>query len=193
MADKQKREISPKTGPKISYVVSLCGIMCGLALALMFVLGMIPTLEYISSAVAGILIWVIRERLGVKYGLVSYLAVGLLCLLITPNYEASMIYLFLLGYYPILREYLQKIRPIILRIPAKLAVYAAGAVGAYMILIYIFGLAELLEDMDDFGKYGSLVLLVFGALAFLLYDVFLGLYYPVYERLIKPKIQKRMK
>lgn len=178
---------------KPSYVVSLCGIMCGLALALMFVLGMVPMLEYISSAMAGLLIWVIRERLGVKYGLVSYLAVGILCLLITPNYEASMMFLFLLGYYPILREYLQRIRPKIIRIAAKLAVYAAGAVGAYMILIYAFGMAELLEEMGDFGKYGSLVLLGFGAVAFVLYDMFLGLFYPFYQKLLKPKIQKRMK
>ena len=185
MADKQK--------PKISYIVSLCGIMCGLALALMFVLGMIPMFEYISSAVAGILIWVIRDRLGVKYGLVSYLAVGLLCLLITPNYEASMIYLVLLGYYPIFREYLQKIRLKILRIAVKLAVYAAGAVSAYMILIYVFGLTELLDDMDDFGKYSSMVLLGMGAFAFILYDIFLALFYPFYQKLLKPKIQKRMK
>ena len=45
--------------------------MSGLALALMFILGMIPSFEYITPAIAGILIWVIRERLGVKYGLVS--------------------------------------------------------------------------------------------------------------------------
>ena len=185
MSDKQK--------PKISYIVSLCGIMCGLALALMFVLGMIPMFEYISSAVAGILIWVIRDRLGVKYGLVSYLAVGLLCLLITPNYEVSMIYLFLLGYYPILREYFQKIRLKILRITVKLMVYAVGAVSAYMILIYVFGLAELLDDMDDFGKYGSMVLLGMGAVAFLMYDIFLGLFDPFYQKLLKPKIQRRMK
>ena len=185
--------MSEKQKPKISYIVSLCGIMCGLALALMFVLGMIPMFEYISSAVAGILIWVIRDRLGVKYGLVSYLAVGLLCLLITPNYEVSMIYLFLLGYYPILREYFQKIRLKILRITVKLMVYAVGAVSAYMILIYVFGLAELLDDMDDFGKYGSMVLLGMGAVAFLMYDIFLGLFDPFYQKLLKPKIQRRMK
>lgn len=178
---------------KPSYVVSLCGIMCGLALSLMFVLGMIPMFEYISSAMAGILIWVIRDRLGVKYGLVSYLAVGILCLLITPNYEASMIYLFLLGYYPIIREYLQKIRLKILRMAVKIMVYAAGAIAAYMILIFAFGMAELLDEMGDFGKYGSLVLLGLGAVAFVLYDTFLGLFDPYYQKLLKPKIQKRMK
>lgn len=177
----------------VAYIVSLCGIMCGLALALMFVLGMIPAFEYISPAAAGVLIWVIRERLGVRYGLVSYLAVGILCLLITPNYEASMMFLFLLGYYPIVREYFQKIRLGVLRIILKLALYGVSAVSVYMLLIYLFGMAELLDDMGEFGKYGSLILLGSGAVAFVIYDAFLGLFAPCYEKIIKPKIQKRMR
>lgn len=185
--------MSEKQKPKISYIVSLCGIMSGLALSLMFVLGMIPMFEYISSAMAGILIWVIRERLGVKYGLVSYLSVGILCLLITPNYEASMMFLFLLGYYPILREYFQKIRLKILRMAAKLAVYVIGASAAYLILIFVFGMTDVFDDTEMFGKYASLVLLGMGAVAFAFYDVFLGLFDPFYQKLLKPKIQKRMK
>lgn len=179
--------------PSIGYIVSLCGIMCGLALALMFVLGMIPAFEYISPAVAGVLIWVIRENLGVKYGLVSFLAVGILCFLITPNYEALMMYLFLLGYYPIVREYFGKIRFLFLRILAKLALYSISAVSVYMLLIYLFGMYELLDDMGEFGKYGSLVLLALGAVAFIIYDAFLALFAPCYEKLIKPKIQKRLR
>ncbi|MCH5205351.1 MAG: hypothetical protein J1F09_00270 [Oscillospiraceae bacterium] len=184
---------SQKQSPHIGYVVALCGIMSGLALTLMFVLGMIPAFEYISPAAAGILIWVIRERLGVKYGLTSYLAVGILCFLITMNYEASMMYLVLLGYYPIVREYFQKIPLFLLRLLAKLALYALTATGAYLALIYLFGMSALLEDIGEFGKYGSLVLLVMGAMAFLMYDLFLGMFAPFYEKLIKPKIQKRMR
>lgn len=191
MSGNRKNEANRK--PPIAYIVSLCGIMCGLALALMFVLGMIPAFEYISPAVAGVLIWVIRERLGVRYGLVSYLAVGILCFLITPNYEASMIYLFLLGYYPIVREYFQRIRLGILRGAAKLALYMISAVSVYMIMIYLLGMVELLDDMGEFGKYGSLVLLGLGAVAFVIYDAFLGLFAPCYEKIIKPKIQKRMR
>lgn len=185
--------MSDKRKPSISYIVSLCGIMSGLALALMFILGMVPAFEYISPAIAGVLIWIIRDRLGVKYGIVSFLCVGILCLLIVPNYEASMMFLFLLGYYPIIREYLEKIPPKPIRFITKLAVFAVTSVGAYTLLIYLFGMKELLEEADDFGKYGSLVLLGMGAVAFILYDVFLGLYAPFYQKLIKPKIQKRMR
>ncbi len=179
--------------PRIGYVVSLCGIMSGLALSLMFILGMVPSFEYITPAAAGILIWVVREQLGVKYGLVSYLAVGILCMLLTMNYEVSMMYLFLLGYYPILREYFQKIPTIILRTIVKLALYAASAVSAYLILIHLFGMTALLEDMGTLGKYGQWVLLGMGALAFIIYDSFLALFKPVYEKLLRPKIQKRMR
>lgn len=185
MSDKQK--------PGIGYTVSLCGIMCGLALAMMFVLGMIPGFEYISPATAGVFIWVIRESLGVKYGMVSYLAVAILCFLITPNYEASMMFLMLLGYYPILREYFQKIPFALFRYIVKLALYTAAACAVYFLLIYLFGMTDLLEDIGEFGKYSSLFLLGFGGVAFIVYDAFLALFAPCYEKLIKPKIRKRMR
>ncbi|MBP0982322.1 MAG: hypothetical protein J6A19_01215 [Oscillospiraceae bacterium] len=185
--------MAEKQTPTIAYVVSLCGIMCGLAIVLMFCLGMVPGFEYISPAVAGVLIWIVRERLGVKYGLVSFAAVGLLTMLFTANYEASMMYVFLLGYYPIVRQYLMKIKPAALCILAKLGLYAAAAISCYFVLIYLFGMSQLLEDMGEFGQYGQWILLALGAVAFLLYDVFLGLFYPFYEKVLKPKISKRMK
>ncbi len=185
MADRQ--------GPGIAYIVSLCGIMSGLAVALMFCLGMIPGFEYVSPMVAGVLIWVIRERLGVRYGLVSFAAVGLLTMLFTANYEASMMFIFLLGYYPIVRQYIMKLKPAALRWAAKIALYAAAAVSCYFVLINLFGMGQLLEDIGEFGQYGQWVLLGLGAVAFVLYDLFLGLFFPFYEKVLKPKISKRMK
>lgn len=185
--------MSDNNRPNVGYIVSLCGVMSGLALALMFIMGMVPSFEYISPAMGGILIWVIRRELGVKYGLVSYLAVGLLGILLVPNYEAIMMFLFLLGYYPIIREYLQKIKLKALQWLVKLIVFAVPSVGAYMVLIYLLGLSYLAEDAEDFGKYGALVLLGMGAFAFILYDICLGYLHPFYDKVIKPKIKRRMK
>ncbi len=189
MANKSK----PKQKPHISYIVSLCGIMCGLALVMMFFLSMIPAFEYISPAVSGVLIWVIRERLGVKYGLISYLAVGILCLFFTPSYEASLMYIFLLGYYPIVREYFMKLPNAFLRYAAKLSVYTVSVLACYFLLINLFNLTAILDDIGEFGQYGAVILLAMGAVAFVMYDVFLGLFAPFYEKVLKPKIQRRMK
>ena len=182
--------MSRKNEPGIGYVVSLCGVMSGLALALMFIMGMVPSFEYISPAIGGILIWTIKKELGVKYGMVSYLAVGFLGMLLVPNYEATIMFLFLLGYYPIIREYLQKIKPKFLQWIVKLAIFALPSVGAYTVLIHLMGLTYLAEDIAQFGSW---VLLAFGAAAFVLYDIFLGLFEPFFDKIIKPKIQKRMK
>lgn len=182
-----------KQKPHISYIVSLCGIMCGLALVMMFFLSMIPSFEYISPAVSGLLIWVIRERLGVRYGIISYVAVGILCLIFTPNYEASLMYIFLLGYYPIVRQFLMKLPNAFLRWAVKLLLYAAAAIACYWLLINLFGMTHLLEDMGELGQYGPWILLALGGGAFVLYDIFLGLFEPFYERVLKPKIKKRMK
>lgn len=185
--------MAEKQTPGIAYIVSLCGIMSGFALALMFCLGMVPGFEYVSPAISGVLIWVVRERLGVRYGLVCFAAVGLLTLLFTANYEASMMFVFLLGYYPIVRQYFMKLKPAALRWAAKLALYAAAAISCYFLLIYLFGMSQLLEDMGEFGQYGQWVILGLGAVAFVMYDIFLGLFYPFYEKVLKPKISKRMK
>lgn len=185
--------MSGKNKPSIGYVVSLCGVMSGLSLALMFLLGMIPSFEYISPILGGILIWVIRRQLGVKYGMVSYLAVALLGMLVVPNYEATMMFLFLFGYYPIIREFLMKVKFKAVRWIVKLLVFAVSSVSAYMVLIYLFGMEYLLDDANEFGKYGAFVLLGIGAFAFILYDIFLGFFFPVFDKTIRPKIQNRMK
>ncbi|MBD9061398.1 MAG: hypothetical protein EGR45_05180 [Ruminococcaceae bacterium] len=185
MADRQ--------GVGIAYIVSLCGIMSGLAVAMMFCLGMIPGFEYVSPMVAGVLVWIVRERLGVRYGMACFAAVGLLTMLFTANYEASMMFIFLLGYYPIVRQYIMKLKAAVLRWGVKLALYAVAAVSCYFVLINLFGMDKLLEDMGEFGQYGQWVLLGLGAAAFVMYDLFLGLFFPFYEKVLKPKISKRMK
>lgn len=185
--------MAEKQGPGIAYIVSLCGIMSGLAVALMFCLGMIPGFEYVSPMVAGVLVWIVRENIGVRYGMVCFVAVGLLTLLFTANYEASMMFVFLLGYYPIIRQYIMKLKAAVLRWLAKLALYAVAAVSCYLVLINLFGMSQLLEDMGEFGQYGQWVLLGLGAVAFVVYDLFLGLFFPFYEKMLKPKIVKRMK
>ena len=88
---------------------------------------------------------------------------------------------------------MQKIKIKIFQWIAKLAVFAVPSVGAYMILIHLFGMEYLMEEAGDFGRYGSLVLLGFGAVAFILYDLFLGIFNPFYDQIIKPKIRRRMK
>ncbi len=185
--------MSAKQKPHISYIVSLCGIMCGLALVMMFFLSMIPAFEYVSPAVSGVLLWVVYERLGAKYGIISYIAVSLLCLMFTVNYEANLMFIFLLGYYPMLRDLIMKLSYAVLRWIVKLAVYALMASACYWLLINLFNMKQLLEDIGELGEYGALILLGMGAVAFVLYDIFLGLYRPFYEQILKPKIQKRMK
>ncbi len=179
--------------PRASYIVSLCGIMCAVSVVMMFFLSMIPAFEYISPMVSGLCLWVVYERLGTKYAMMSYIAVGLLCLFISPNYEATLMFIFLLGHYPITREYLMKLKFALLRWIVKLAVYAVCSIACYWILINLLGMKQLLEDMGEFGQYGPWVLLALGAVAFIMYDIFLGVFKPFYDKAVKPKLSALMK
>lgn len=182
-----------KKKPHISYIVSLCGIMSGLSIVMMFFLSMIPSFEYVSPIVSGFLLWVVAEHLGTRYGIFSYIVVSLLCLFISPNYEANMMFIFIFGYYPTIRKYFDKLPHFLLRLPAKLALFAVAAISCYWLLINLFNMQQLLEDIGELGEYGAWILLGMGAVAFVLYDIFLGVFKPFYDQMLKPKISKMMK
>lgn len=178
---------------RASYIVALCGIVSGLSLLLMVVLSFIPSFEYVSPAVAGLMIWVIKDQINTKWAVVSFIAVSILVQFLSPNIEARILFVFLLGYYPILRDYFEKLKYKPVQLILKLALFNLTAISAYWLVINVFGMAELLDDMNEMGQYGSIILLVMGNVAFVAYDFFLGLFFPFYIKMLKPKISKRLK
>lgn len=177
----------------ISYIVALCGIVSALSLIMMFFLSLIPSFEYVSPAVAGLLIWIVKDQINTKWAVVSYISVAILSQFLSPNIEARMLFVFLLGYYPILRDYFANIKYKAVQLLLKLVLFNITAVAAYWLIINIFGMAEILKDMNEMGQYGSWILLGLGNIAFLAYDFFLGLFFPFYVKLLKPRIAKRLK
>lgn len=185
MADRQ--------GVGIAYIVSLCGIMSGLAVAMMFCLGMIPGFEYVSPMVAGVLVWIVREMLGVPvwHGLLCRR--GIAYNAVHRKLRSQHDVYFPAGVLSYSKAVYHETEGGCARWGVKLALYAVAAVSCYFVLINLFGMDQLLEDMGEFGQYGQWVLLGLGAAAFVMYDLFLGLFFPFYEKVLKPKISKRMK
>ena len=55
-----------------------------------------------------------------QLALTAYAAVSLLALLFVPDKEVALIFVFLLGYYPLAKPKFERIRPAVLRIVCKL-------------------------------------------------------------------------
>ena len=96
---------------KRSAQVALCGMMAALCMLLMFMTGLIPFATYAIPALAGILMIVIVVETNAKWALLVYIAVSLLSIFITPDREAAMMFIAFFGHYPILKLYLERVRP----------------------------------------------------------------------------------
>ena len=103
-----------------SWAMAYCGIVAALCVALMLLGAVIPIAMFIAPAVAGFLVATVCVECGMQLALTAYAAVSLLALLFVPDKEVALIFVFLLGYYPLAKPKFERIRPAVLRIVCKL-------------------------------------------------------------------------
>ena len=136
---------------KKSFKIAFGGIISAFSVILIL-LGNIPMAEYVGPTFAGILLaWAVIE-MGAIQSLWVFAASGLLSFLLSGNKEPVMLYVLFFGYFPILKDVLQrKVKLRVVRWVIKVIVFNVSMVVAYLLLVYVFGMP--LEDMQDFGKY----------------------------------------
>ena len=175
----------------ISYRVALGGIVSALCLVTMFLAGVIPALYLLLPGIAGILLMIIAVEVNTPWAFLTYIAVSLLSIIITFDKEAALIFIMFFGHYPILRFYLQKIPLRVARLIVKFLIFNICIIAYFYVTVYIFGLDEMLEEFDDFGRYGSYIMLGIANFIFLIYDLDLDLMYRGYLKRILPKFRKK--
>lgn len=75
----------------------------------------VPVLMFIAPAVASLLIATVCVECGKTMALTAYGAVSLLSLLFVPDKEVALVFVFLLGYYPLVKPRFERIRPPLVR------------------------------------------------------------------------------
>ncbi len=175
----------------ISYRVALGGIVSSLCLVTMFLSGIIPALYLVLPMIAGILMMIIAVEVNIRWALLTYIAVSLLSMIITFDKEAALIFVLFFGHYPILRFFIEKIRPRLLKTLVKFSVFNICIIAFFYITIYLFGLDQMLDEMNELGKYGAPIMLALVNVIFILYDYNLDACYSIYRKKIMPKFRRR--
>lgn len=114
-----------------SWTMAYCGMAAALCVALMLLGAVIPIAMFIAPAVAGFLIATVCVECGRTMALTAYAAVSLLAVLFVPDKEVALIFVFLLGYYPLAKPWFERIRPAALRGLAKLALCNGAVLAMY--------------------------------------------------------------
>lgn len=150
--------------------LALSGVLTALAVTLLCLGGVIPAAVLCAPILAMTVLLPVLEELGPKAAWTAYAAAAILGLLLAPNRETALVYLFY-GWYPILRPKIAALPSRPLRLAARLAVCSAAALLLYGLVLRLMGLtADLMESTWLF----NLLLLAMGNVVFLLTDATLA-------------------
>lgn len=147
---------------------AVCGLMTALSVVLMMLTTLIPVFMYVIPIVTGLLVLFVAEVSDKKWGVGVYFATSLLSLLLITDKEAALTYALFFGYYPLIKDVMEKL-PKALSWVLKYLLFNVAAVSIGVISFYVFGVSG--EEYNEFGKYTIPILLVMANLAFVLYDI----------------------
>ena len=174
-----------------AFRVALGGICSAVCLLAMFSSGFLPMLDYTIPTFAGFLMVVMIVEADKKWAWATYAAVSLLCVFVTPNYEASLLFILFMGYYPILKWDLDKREKRFWPRVIKFLVFNLALVVFYNAATLLVAGEDMLEGMEFFGKYALPVLWLMANVFFLVYDHALTQLIQIYIYWFRKKILRR--
>ncbi len=169
---------------------AVAGILTALSVAAMFLTAVLPFFTYILPIAAGVLMIAAVRELGRFWAAGIYAAVCVLSFLVVVDKEAALMYAAFFGYYPILKEYLERL-PKALEVVFKFLLFNAAVTAAYFVLLKLFGMPA--EEFNEFGKYTVYILLGLGNIVFVLFDFLLAKLTLLYTKRFQKRIHTLLK
>ena len=164
------------------------GVFAGLALTVMLCGGILPLATFAAPALAGIFLVPVAEEAGRGYGLTAFAAVALLSLLFVPDRELSLIFVFFLGWYPLVKSSLDKLRSGVIQWLLKVLLFNGCVVSMYAMALYLFRLQALVAEFSGAGIWYGAALLLLGNVTFVVYDKALASMHILYRYRLRPMI-----
>lgn len=170
--------------------IAVGGIISALSVTIMFLTAVLPFLTYVFPICAGILMIVINEELGRFWGLSVYFSVSVLSIIILADKEAALMYIAFFGYYPIIKEKIERLNKALAYI-IKLLIFNTSIIFSYYLMIKLFGLSA--EEFNEFGKYTIPILMLLANILFFLTDWLLNILISLYKKQFQTRFRKMFK
>ena len=151
--------------------IALCGVLCALAVVILLLGGLLAVAIYCAPLLAMAVLLPVLEEYGPRTAGAAYGAVALLALLLVPDRETALVYVFF-GWYPILRPRIAALPSLPVRLVCRLGVCGLSMFLLYGVTIRLLGLTAVTEELG--GGWLTAALAVMGCAVFLLLDLALG-------------------
>lgn len=151
--------------------VALCGVLCGLAVVVLLLGGLFSLAVYCAPLLAMAVLLPVLEEYGPGTAGAAYGAVAILALLLVPDRETALVYVFF-GWYPLLRPRIAALPSLPVRLVCRLGVCGLSMFLLYGVTIRLLGLTAVTEELG--GGWLTAALAAMGCALFLLLDLALG-------------------
>ncbi len=173
-----------------SFRIALGGLLTAAAVTILFVGSILPFATFVAPALASICVLYFCMEYGRGTAAVVYVAVGILCMLLAPDKEQALIFVCLLGYYPIVKGLLDRLRPKALVLALKILLCDVTMLGLYFVITRLLVIPAVRDEFAEYTTILVVALAVLGTLTFLIYDAALTKLAVYYEVKLRPKLQK---
>ena len=147
--------------------ITFCGIMAAISVVIMLT-SYFPYLTYAIPAIASVFVLIPTLEIGLKWGSLTYFVSAIIVLLV-GEMEAKLLFTVFLGYYPIVKEAVERHLSKPLQYIIKFATFNIALVAFYYLSIKFIGIPT--DEFNMGFKFGIYVLLILANITFFVYDL----------------------
>lgn len=162
--------------------IVICGVLVALSVIILYLGSAIEVLDLTMSAIVSLLVVVIVIEMGYKYAWLAYIATSILSIILLPQKSPAVFYACFMGYYPIIKSYVERLKLAVARWGIK--ILTGNAAIAFMLLVL-----RLLVPSEFEGGWLLVGTYVLSFVTFILYDVALTKLITLYFRMIRERVK----
>lgn len=174
---------------KNSKVIAYSGVATALSVVMLFLGSIFWVLGYTMPLVASLVMIILLDSISQKSALLTFVSTSVISFILLNDKECVLLYVLFFGYYPLIRDKINEIKPKFLSYLLKFVTFNAAMVLTQILCVYVFGIP--FDDM--LGKWGIVVFVLCLNLVFAVFDKLYTLLLRLYRIKLKKKVEKYIK
>lgn len=174
---------------KISKVIAYSGVATALSVVMLFLDSIFWVLGYTMPLVASLVMIILLDSISQKSALLTFISTSIISFILLNDKECVLLYILFFGYYPLIRDKINDIKPKFLSYLLKFITFNAAMVLTQVLCVYVFGIP--FDDM--LGKWGIVLFVLCLNLVFVVFDKLYTLLLKLYRIKLKKKVEKYIK
>lgn len=174
---------------KNSKVIAYSGVATALSVVMLFLGSIFSVLGYTMPLVASLVMIILLDSISQKSALLTFISTSIISFVLLNDKECVLLYVLFFGYYPLIRDKINDIKPKSLSYLLKFITFNAAMVLTQVLCVYVFGIP--FDDM--LGKWGIVLFVLCLNLVFVVFDKLYTLLLRLYRIKLKKKVEKYIK